>query len=237
MPRRYDLLIFDWDGTLMDSIARIVNCFGHACTDTGLPRPAEAVMRNVIGLGLAEAVDVLLPGVDESTRERVVARYREHFLHIDQTAIPLFEGVRTGLESLAEQGYLLAVATGKSRRGLDRALEETGLGRLFVATRCADEAFSKPHPKMLEDLLDYTGLDVNRALMVGDTIYDLQMARAAAMDSLAVSYGVHTREALLAHDPRACFDSFNDVRRWLSPAANSDGDILLAEPGVTVQTS
>ncbi len=237
MPRRYDLLIFDWDGTLMDSIARIVNCFGNACTDSGLPRPADAAMRHVIGLGLTEAVDQLLPGVDEAARERVVARYREHFLHIDQTAMPLFEGVRTGLGLLADQGYLLAVATGKSRRGLDRVLEESGLGGLFVATRCADEAFSKPHPKMLEDLLDYTGLESNRALMVGDTTYDLQMARAASMDSLAVSYGVHSREDLQAHAPRACLDSFDEVRQWLAPAAKSDSDILLEEPGVTEQTS
>jgi len=237
MSRRYDLLIFDWDGTLMDSIARIVNCFGNACTDSGLPRPSDAAMRHVIGLGLTEAVDTLLPGVDEAARERVVARYREHFLHIDQTAMPLFEGVRAGLEAFAGQGYLLAVATGKSRRGLDRVLEETGLGGLFVATRCADEAFSKPHPKMLEDLLDYTGLESNRALMVGDTTYDLQMARAASMDSLAVSYGVHSREDLLAHAPRACLDSFDAVRQWLAPAAKSDSDILLEEPGVTVQTS
>ncbi len=235
--RQYDLLIFDWDGTLMDSIARIVNCFGNACTDSGLSRPSDAAMRHVIGLGLAEAVEELLPGVDVATRERVVARYREHFLQIDQTAMPLYENVHEGLNALAEQGYLLAVATGKSRRGLDRVLAETGLGKLFVATRCADEAFSKPHPKMLEDLLDYTGLATDRALMVGDTTYDLQMARAAAMDSLAVSYGVHSREDLLVHGPRACLDSFDEVREWLAQAAKSDGDILLEEPGVTVQTS
>jgi phosphoglycolate phosphatase len=219
MSRRYELLIFDWDGTLMDSIARIVNCFGNACTDSGLPRPPESAMRHVIGLGLAEAVDQLLPGVDEAARERVVARYREHFLHLDTTAMPLFDGVRAGLEALAGHGYLLAVATGKSRRGLDRVLQETGLGGLFTATRCADEAFSKPHPKMLEDLLDYTGLEAGRALMVGDTTYDLQMARAIAMDSLAVSYGVHARGQLLAHGPLACLDTFHEVRQWLAPGA------------------
>jgi phosphoglycolate phosphatase len=219
MPRRYELLIFDWDGTLMDSIARIVNCFGNACADAGLPVPPESAMRHVIGLGLAEAVDVLLPGVDNALRERVVARYREHFLHIDQTATPLFDGVRAGLEEFARRGYLLAVATGKSRRGLDRVLQETGMASLFVATRCADEAFSKPHPKMLGDLLDYTGLKTEHALMVGDTTYDLQMAHTAAMDSLAVSYGVHTCEALLAHAPLACLDSFDEVRRWLLPRA------------------
>ena len=219
MSRQYELLIFDWDGTLMDSIARIVNCFGNACVDAGLPVPPESAMRHVIGLGLTEAVDVLLPGVDHALRARVVARYRERFLHIDQTAMPLFDGVRAGLEEFARRGYLLAVATGKSRRGLDRVLQETGMGALFVATRCADEALSKPHPKMLHDLLDYTGLKSERALMVGDTTYDLEMARTAAMDSLAVSYGVHSREALLARGPLACFDSFDEVRRWLLPHA------------------
>ena len=219
MSRQYDLLIFDWDGTLMDSIARIVNCFGNACAGAGLPVPSESAMRHVIGLGLAEAVDVLLPGVDNALRERVVTGYREHFLHIDQTATPLFDGVRAGLEEFVHRGYLLAVATGKSRRGLDRVLQETGMGSLFVATRCADEALSKPHPKMLQDLLGYTGLKVEHALMVGDTTYDLQMARTAAMDSLAVSYGVHTREALLVHAPLACLDSFDEVRRWLLPRA------------------
>ena len=219
MPRKYELLIFDWDGTLMDSIARIVACFGNACADAGLLVPPESAMRHVIGLGLVEAVDALLPGVDNVLRERVVARYRERFLHIDQTAMPLFDGVRTGLEALAGHGYLLAVATGKSRRGLDRVLQETGMTSLFVATRCADEALSKPHPKMLQDLLDYTGLSSEQALMVGDTTYDLEMARTAAMDSLAVSYGVHSREALLAHVPLACLDTFDEVRRWLLPRA------------------
>ena len=219
MSRQYELLIFDWDGTLMDSIARIVNCFGNACADAGLLVPPEPAMRHVIGLGLAEAVDALLPGVDNALRERVVARYRERFLHIDQTAMPLFDGVRTGLEALAGHGYLLAVATGKSRRGLDRVLQETGMASLFVATRCADEALSKPHPKMLQDLLDYTGLSSEQALMVGDTTYDLEMARMAAMDSLAVSYGVHVREDLLAHAPLACLDTFDEVRQWLLPRA------------------
>lgn len=253
MPRRYELLIFDWDGTLMDSIARIVNCFGNACADAGLPIPLESATRHVIGLGLTEAVDALLPGVDNALRARVVTRYREHFLDIDRTPIPLFDGVRAGLEELARHGYLLAVATGKSRRGLDRVLQETGMAALFVATRCADEARSKPHPQMLGDLLDYTGLKAEHAVMVGDTTYDLQMARTVAMDSLAVSYGVHTREVLLAHAPRACLDSFDEVRRWLLPRAvtstaeaavsqgesdgavrlKSDDGILLSEPIVT----
>jgi phosphoglycolate phosphatase len=215
MSRRYELLIFDWDGTLMDSIDRIVRCFRNACTDVGVPAPAVPATRHVIGLGLTEAIEQLLPQEDAATRARVVQRYREHFLHLDHTAMPLYAGVRAGLERLAEHGYLLAVATGKSRRGLARVLEGTGLAPLFVATRCADEAFSKPHPRMLEDLLAHTGQRADAALMIGDTVYDLQMARAASMDSLAVSYGVHAREALLRHEPLACLDSFEAVCRWL----------------------
>jgi phosphoglycolate phosphatase len=123
--------------------------------------------------------------------------------------------VRTGLEDLSAQGYMLAIATGKARRGLDRVLHDTGMAHLFCATRCADEAFSKPHPRMLEDILEQTGFDAGRALMVGDTTYDMQMARHAGMDGLAVTYGVHGRELLAEHGPLACLDSFTEVYEWL----------------------
>lgn len=215
MPRPYELIVFDWDGTLMDSVAKIVNCFEGALCDAGAPSPGEAAIRQIIGLGLAEAVAVLLPGAAAALRTQVAERYREHFLHLDSTGTALFPGVREGLEELARRGHLLAVATGKARRGLDRVLHETGTAGLFVATRCADEAYSKPHPRMLEDILDRTGFTAERALMVGDTEYDLQMARAAAVDGLAVSYGVHTRDQLLAHGARACVDSFAEVCAWL----------------------
>ena len=218
MKPRHELIIFDWDGTLMDSIARIVRCFTAALEDVGAPNPGADAIRHIIGLGLAEAVAELLPQADAGTRARVVERYREHFLHIDQTDMPLFPGVRAGLESLAAQGFLLAVATGKARRGLDRVLRDTGMAHLFVATRCADEAFSKPHPRMLEDILDQTGLAARQALMVGDTTYDMQMARHAGMDGLAVTYGVHDRELLVEHGPLACLDSFAEVHAWLRAA-------------------
>lgn len=215
MKPRHELIIFDWDGTLMDSIAKIVRCFTAALDDVGLPQPGDGAVRHVIGLGLAEAVATLLPEAAAATRAQVVERYREHFLHIDRTDMPLFPGVREGLASLAEQGYLLAVATGKARRGLERVLRDTGMAELFVATRCADEAFSKPHPRMLEDILERTGMNADRALMVGDTTYDMQMARHAGMDGLAVTYGVHGRELLAAHAPLACLDSFGEVYAWL----------------------
>jgi phosphoglycolate phosphatase len=218
----HKLIIFDWDGTLMDSVAKIVRCFQAALADAGAPDPGEAAIRHVIGLGLEEAVSTLLPRADAARRAQVVARYREHFLHLDQTSMALFPGVREGLEALAEQGYLLAVATGKARRGLDRVLRDTGTAHLFCATRCADEAYSKPHPRMLEDILEQTGLTPAQALMVGDTTYDLQMARHARMASLAVTYGVHDRELLAAHAPLACLDSFSEVCAWLQrPDATS----------------
>lgn len=199
----------------MDSIAKIVRCFTAALDDVGVPRLEEKTIRHVIGLGLAEAVASLLPRVDDATRDQVVERYRQHFLHIDQTHMPLFPGVREGLESLRNQGYRLAIATGKARRGLDRVLRDTGTAHFFCSTRCADEAFSKPHPRMLEDILEHTGVRSERAVMVGDTTYDMLMARHAGLDSLAVTYGVHGRELLVEHKPLACFDSFNEVHAWL----------------------
>jgi phosphoglycolate phosphatase len=213
--RDYQLIVFDWDGTLMDSADKIVRCFESAVGDVGLPSPGAAAIRNIIGLGLNEAVATLLPQCDPEAQSRVVARYREHFLHLDQTEMPLFPGVRNGLASLAQRGYLLAVATGKARRGLSRVLRETGLEHLFVASRCADESFSKPHPQMLLDILEETGVVPAATLMVGDTVYDMQMARNARVDGLAVSYGVHERERLLAHGPVACLDSFPEVHGWL----------------------
>jgi len=213
---RYDLVVFDWDGTLMDSAAKIVRCFSSALADVGIANPGDAAIRNVIGLGLAEAITVLVPGHGDAARAAVVERYREHFLHLDAGDSELFAGVSSGLEQLSRQGYVLAVATGKSRRGLDRVLGATRLNSLFAMTRCADESFSKPHPQMLHDILDHTGTDARRALMVGDTVYDLEMARNAGVDGLGVSYGVHERARLLELTPRAIVDSFPDVCDWLS---------------------
>ena len=199
----------------MDSIAKIVRCFTAAIADVSLPDPGPEAIRHVIGLGLDEAIMALLPRADAATRTQVVDRYRQHFLHLDPTGMELFPGVREGLEALAQEGYLLAVATGKARRGLDRVLRDSGTAHLFCATRCADEAFSKPHPRMLEDILERTGIDADRALMVGDTTYDMQMARHAGMDGLAVTYGVHDRNLLVEHGPLVCLDSFEEVRAWL----------------------
>lgn len=213
---RYQLLVFDWDGTLMDSEAKIVRCLAAAAVDVGLPVPAESAIRHIIGLGLTEALDTLFPGVDRPRHQALVDSYREHFLHKDQTETPLFPGVDQGLAELTERGFLLAVATGKARRGLDRVLDQTGTRQWFVTTRCADECHSKPHPRMVEEILDFTGTAPARTLVVGDTVYDMEMARNARVAGLAVSYGVHAREQLLASGALGCLDSFAEVCAWLS---------------------
>jgi len=214
--QRFELLVFDWDGTLMDSEARIVACLQGAIADLELPARDVAALRNIIGLGLAEAIETLFPGSDAATRQAVVERYRHHFLVADPTPSALFEGAAEVLHGLAAQGYLLAVATGKGRRGLDKVLAETGLGPLFHATRCADETFSKPHPQMLLELMEHLGADPQATLMIGDTEYDMEMARNARTHALAVSYGVHHPERLLRHQPLGCLDRIGDLPVWLN---------------------
>jgi phosphoglycolate phosphatase len=213
--RKYELLIFDWDGTLMDSAERIAQCFGAAIRDCGLPALGDDAIRRMIGLGITEALSRLLPAVDDSDRQAVAVRYREHFLHLDHTPTPLFPGVMSGLRDLANRGYRLAVATGKSRAGLTAALAESGLGDLFCATRTADETRSKPNPLMLHEILMQTGVHSADALMVGDTTYDMEMAARADVPSVAVTYGVHDAQELLVHTPQVCVQSFPEFCTWL----------------------
>jgi phosphoglycolate phosphatase len=214
VARDYDLLIFDWDGTLMDSEAKIVRCFELAAADANVNYPGHDAVRNIIGLGLAEAMEALYPEEEPVLHKAVVESYREHFLFRDQTEMPLFPGVPEGLSALADSGYRLAVATGKARRGLERVLKDSPLEHLFHVTRCADETRSKPHPLMIEEIIDETGADHNRTIMVGDSVFDLEMARNAGVDSLAVSYGVQPCERLASYKPLACMESFNDVYAW-----------------------
>ncbi|NBC12352.1 MAG: HAD-IA family hydrolase [Gammaproteobacteria bacterium] len=215
---RYELLVFDWDGTLMDSAARIVASMQAAFAELGLPPPAAAAARNVIGLGLTHAVAELAPTQDAAMRARIIERYRAHYLELDDTPTPLFPGAEEVVSGLRAAGYLLAVATGKSRIGLDRALAQSGLGAHFHATRSADETFSKPHPQMLQELLDELGVHASRALMIGDTEYDLLTAQNAGVDAVAVCYGVHTPERLLALEPRACLSAIDALPGWLAAA-------------------
>lgn len=214
MAREYDLVIFDWDGTLMDSETKIVRCFQLAAQDANVNYPGDQAIRNIIGLGLAEAMEAIYPDESMETRNAVVESYREHFLFRDQTEMPLFPGVPEGLSALVEDGYQLAVATGKARRGLDRVLNDSPLQHLFHSTRCADETRSKPHPLMIEEIIHETGAVRERTIMVGDSVFDLEMARNAGVDSLAVSYGVQPCDRLVSYRPLGCMESFNDVCEW-----------------------
>lgn len=213
--KNYRLVVFDWDGTLMDSEARICGAFAAAAADLGLHAPPAAQVRGIIGLGLEDALAVLFPGRNDVPRRELVERYRVHFLDEAGPPMPLFPAVAEVLAKLESLGFLLGVATGKSRRGLDRALLQSGLSRHFVATRCADEAWPKPHPQMLLDLLEVTGTEAGEALMIGDTEYDLQMAAAAGVDAAGVSWGAHEVDRLAAHDPLRILDSLADVVDWL----------------------
>jgi len=213
----YELIIFDWDGTLMDSTALIAASLQSACADVGIPVPSERDARFVIGLNLADTLGHVAPGLDAARREKLVERYRYHFLAREES--PLFEGVPELLRELNARGHRLAVATGKARRGLQRALEQTGLGPLFEATRCADEGFSKPHPGMLLALLECTGVEASKAVMVGDTTHDLELAANAGVDAIAVLYGAHHPELLDTRAAVARCASVPELRRWLIPGA------------------
>lgn len=218
MPRRFDMLVFDWDGTLMDSAAAIAESLQAACRALGLPVPADADARYIIGLGLSDAMRHVLPDLPETEFPRVVDRYRIEFLRRDG-GTQLFSGMAEMIRELHDAGFLLGVATGKSRRGLDRALGETGLMGYFHVTRCADEGFAKPHPGMLEAVLDSHGVSRDRALMIGDTTHDLEMAGAAHVAGLGVTYGAHERPALEALAPVALLDSPLELRQWLAAHA------------------
>lgn len=214
MPKQFDLIVFDWDGTLMDSTATIVYAIQGACRDLGLVEPTDNAARHIIGLGLQEAIAHLLPQLPEAEYPHLVERYRYYYLSKDQD-IPLFVGADVVVRDLHAAGFLLAVATGKGRRGLDQVLDQTALRPYFHATRCADECFSKPHPEMLEQLMDELGMTPSRTLMIGDTSHDLLMAKNAGVAALAVSFGAHTRTDLLTFAPLACVDNIEEMETWL----------------------
>jgi len=215
MSNKYSLIVFDWDGTLMDSEAKIVSAMQSAIAESQLPERTRNEIKDIIGLGLQEALQQLFPDVGDVQQLRLVERYRYHFVTTDKTPMPLFDGVEALLESLNEQGYWLAVATGKSRRGLDRVLDEYNFHIYFHATRCADESFSKAHPRMLEEIMGYLGVEPAETLMVGDSEYDMLMARNASAHALAVSCGVHEKERLLSCGALGCIDDIRDVPGWL----------------------
>lgn len=212
---RFLLLVFDWDGTLMDSRAQIVNCMQSAIAEMGEQSRTNQQVADIIGLGLEEAIRVLYPQMQHSRVNDMAQCYREYYLFRDSTPSPLFPGVSGMLVELREAGYDLAIATGKSRRGLEKCLKETGLNDFFPITRCADETRSKPHPQMLEEILVDHNIHASQALMVGDTEFDMQLARNAGVDALAVSYGVHDLLRLLKQDPVGFVDKAEQIPAWL----------------------
>lgn len=213
---RYRLVVFDWDGTLMDSEARIVACMQAAARDVGWSELGVEEVRDIIGLGLPEAIAKLCPGMPLDQAEGMRKRYSHHFVAAERTPLQFFEGVEEGIRCLRGSNMTrLAVATGKSRRGLNRVFEATGAGAWFHASRTADETLSKPHPRMLQELLDELGIRAEEALMVGDSEYDMEMARAIGMDRLAVTYGVHPAERLALSSPVFSAAAFPELVEWL----------------------
>ncbi len=215
MERSYELIVFDWDGTLMDSTALIVRAIQAASADLGLSVPSREQASYVIGMGLNEALHAAIPELDPVDYPRLVERYRVHYFSGDQDLV-LFDGVETLLRDLRAEGRTLAVATGKSRAGLDRALAASGLGGYFQATRTADETFSKPHPRMLLELMDELVAAPAHTVMIGDTTHDLLMARNAGTASIGVSFGAHPAEDLAELAPRALVHSIPELAEWLT---------------------
>ncbi len=215
MIAQYKLIIFDWDGTLMDSQARIVACLKSAAADMHLPLLGDNTLKKIIGLGLNEAILNLYPQLNMMQVNQFADRYRYLFITANDTPSALFTDVKKMLELLQAKGFMLAIATSKARRGLEPVLQETGLKHLFHGSRCADETRSKPHPQMLEELIDEFAVSVDEAIMVGDTEYDMLMAKSLGMDALAVSYGVHDKADILKHEPVYCADSIDQLSQWL----------------------
>ncbi len=214
-PRRFDLIAFDWDGTLFDSTALIVSCIQGACADLELAVPDAQRAAYVIGLGMHDALQHAVPGLDRSRYPELGRRYRHHYV-ARQHELVLFAGTLEMLRALKARNHLIAVATGKSRKGLDEALQGTQLQGLFDATRTADETAGKPHPRMLHELMAELGVPPERTLMVGDTSHDLQLAINAGVARVGVSFGAHDPAALAALSPLTVAHSTAELAQWLA---------------------
>jgi phosphoglycolate phosphatase len=211
---RYSLIVFDWDGTLIDSAGAIVQCIQGAARDLGLEVPDRERASHVIGLGLHDSLRFAMPSLPAERYLEFAAAYRRHFLASEDSMLP-FPGIRELLRDLSSHTRL-AIATGKSRKGLDRALEFDNLKRFFSGSRCADETRPKPHPAMLLELMAELGVEAAETLMIGDTSHDLEMASAAGVDALAVTYGAHPEKGLKACGPLGCFSDVSSLREWLT---------------------
>jgi phosphoglycolate phosphatase len=212
--RRFDLIAFDWDGTLFDSTMLIVRCIQAACRDISVPVPSDADAAFVIGLGLHDALQHAVPGLPAARYPELGQRYRHHYI-ASQDDLVLFPGTLEMLAELKARNHLLAVATGKGRRGLDDALAHSQLHAMFDATRTADQTAGKPHPLMLQELMAELGTTPERTLMIGDTTHDLQLAQNAGTERVAVSYGAHDAEVFAAHGPLAVVHSTRELHDWL----------------------
>ena len=201
--KAFDLVIFDWDGTLMDTVGKIVSCMQSVAQELILPVPTEQQVRDVIGLSLPNIMPILF--AEHQDHQQIIDCYRRHHLASDYPT-PLFDGVELLIKQLHEAGYQLAIATGKAREGLDRVLELTGLGQYFHASRCASDAQSKPNPEMLNALLAHFDIAADKAIMIGDSIHDLTMANNAQMACIGVSYGAHDEKRLQTLKPLAVVD-------------------------------
>jgi phosphoglycolate phosphatase len=214
-PQQFDLIVFDWDGTLFDSTALITRCIQRAAVDLGLPAPSDADASYVIGMGLREALMHAVPSLPAERYPELGLRYRHHYLAAEHE-VALFEGTLEMLQALKARHHWLAVATGKNRVGLDRCLANAELAGLFDATRTADETHSKPNPTMLFELMRELAAEPERTLMIGDTTHDLQLAQNAGTASVGVSFGAHDHESFAEFAPRFVAHSTRELHDWLA---------------------
>ena len=219
MKANYQVLIFDWDGTLVDSSSAIIECVQRTAAELDLPIPSYQQLKEVIGLSLGQVYPLLFPKASDKFE-----LFKQHYQYRSLLAVPykeiLFPGVRELLGTLNQQGYRLAVATGKSRMSLNAALHQLQLDGLFDTTRTADEAFSKPHPQMVLDILQELMVTPQQALLIGDTEYDMQLAKNAGIAAVAVSCGVDEAERLLTYQPLACLNETKELENWLGSVGN-----------------
>ena len=215
--KQYSCIIFDWDGTLMDSLQKISESVRAAAIDVDLSVPTDAEARNIIGLGLTDSMLKLFGDISQQKIDQTVERYKYHFVHQNKTSQPLYPGVLEGLEELSQAGAFLCVATGKARAGLERVMEAETMHDFFIYTRCADESRTKPHPQMLLDILEFLALDKKDCLMVGDTEYDMQMAKNAGIDAVGVNYGAHEEVRLHESGAIHVVSSFPEFMQWALP--------------------
>lgn len=212
--RTFDLIVWDWDGTIANSTGTITNAIVKAAEQVGLPTLDAVAASNIIGLGLKESINVLYGDIPTEKVQALAVQYTANY-YAGESEIPLFDGVKETIVELNRRGYKLAVATGKGRRGLNLALQHCGLTNYFHATRTVDECFSKPHPQMLDELMDILVVTPERTLMIGDTSYDLEMAQNAGVASVGVTFGAQTQDKLVRYNPLRIFNQFCDLSTWL----------------------